>query len=95
MKLIRGEGLVTGKTPERSENAAALTRCMALSCEIADSALKLYNTEHVTVGMRLMETADKLAEEVGLLTDLTGYTIDEVVAPLWRDNTVANTPQTA
>ena len=26
MKLIRGEGLVTGKTPERSENAAALTR---------------------------------------------------------------------
>ena len=31
MKLIRGEGLVTEETPERNEDAAALTRLMTLS----------------------------------------------------------------
>ena len=58
---------------------------MALSSEIADSARKLCTTEQATVGMKLMTIADRLADEVGLLTDRSGYTVDEVVAPLWKD----------
>ncbi len=87
MKFIRGEGLVAEKTPD-SDRGVALTRLMALSSEIANSAQRLYDTEQATVGMRLMEIADRLADEVGLLTDRSGYTVDEVIAPLWKEATV-------
>ena len=86
MKLIRGEGLVTVKAPEDSGNLNVLARLMALSSEIADSAQKLYDTEQATVGMTLMEIAGRLTDEVGLLTDRSGYTVDE--APLWKEATV-------
>jgi len=42
--------------------------------------------------MKLMEIADKLADDVGVLAAHSGYTADQVTAPLWNGNTV-NTPQ--
>jgi hypothetical protein len=42
--------------------------------------------------MSLMETADRLAEEVGVWAARSGYTVDEVTQPLWR-NTRPKTTQ--
>jgi hypothetical protein len=34
--------------------------------------------------MKVMEAADELAEEVGVLAARLGFTVDEVVTPLWK-----------
>jgi hypothetical protein len=65
---------------------------MALSSKLADCAMALYETEEAARGMKLMEIADKLADDVGVLAARSGYTADQVTAPLWKGNTV-NTPQ--
>jgi hypothetical protein len=44
----------------------AFTRLMKLSGEISSAAIALYDTEHAALGMTLMETADQLADEVGI-----------------------------
>jgi hypothetical protein len=59
------------------------TRLMKLSCEISDAATALYDTEHAALGIKLMETADRLADEVGMLAAQSDYTADEVTQPLW------------
>ena len=63
----------------------ALTRLMELSCKVSDHAQALYGTEEIGRGMELMETADLIAEEVGVWLLRTGYTIEEVTAPLWGE----------
>lgn len=61
----------------------ALTRLMALSCRVADLALKLYD-DAPTLGMKMMEAADLISEEVGVWAERSGYTLDEVTQPLWN-----------
>jgi hypothetical protein len=63
----------------------ALTRLMGLSCDVSRLAVTLYDTEQTTLGMALMETADQVADEVGVWTTRCGHTMDEVTRPLWRD----------
>ncbi len=70
MRTDEGVPLVESKPPE---DLAALTRLMALSCRVADAARTI----------EAMETADKIAEDVGVLAERLGYTADEVVRPLW------------
>jgi hypothetical protein len=82
MKVEMGEGLVTTKAP--FSDLEALTGLMKLSSEISDAATALYDTEHAALGMKLMETADRLADEVGALAARSGYTVDEVTQPLWQ-----------
>lgn len=94
MRIVEGKGLVAVKTLEGRGDLNALTRLMKLSTEISDSALTFYGTERVTAGMTLMGIADRLADEVGLLADRSGYTVDEVTAPLWKEAT-SNTTQAA
>jgi hypothetical protein len=77
MRTKEGEGL--------KEDLAALTRLMALSSQVAAHAEALYATEEVQRGMKLMGTADLIAEEVGVLAERYGYTIDEVTHPLWKE----------
>jgi len=48
--------------------------------------------EEAARDMKLMEIADKLADDVGVLAARSGYTADQMTAPLWNRNTV-NTPQ--
>lgn len=66
------------------ESLAALTRLMDLSCQIAGHAVSLYDTTQTALGMTLMESADHLADEVGVWAGRCGYTMDEVTAPLWE-----------
>jgi hypothetical protein len=82
MRVEMGEGLVTTEAP--FNDLEALTRLMKLSSEISDAATALYATEQATLGMKLMETADQLAEEVGVLAARSGYTANQVTQPLWR-----------
>jgi hypothetical protein len=82
MRVEMGEGLVNTKA--HSSDLEALTGLMKLSCEISDAATALYDTEHAALGMKLMETADQLADEVGVLAARSGYTADEVTQPLWK-----------
>jgi hypothetical protein len=89
---IEGEGLLTVETPEDSGDLSVLTRFMAFSSELADFAMALYDTEEAARGMKLMEFADKLADEIGVLAARSGYTADQVTAPLWKGTTV-NMPQ--
>lgn len=84
MRVIEGEGLVTVKALEGSRDLNALTRLMTLSCEIGDSARECDTDQ----AMRLIGIADRLADEVGTLADRSGYTVDEVIAPLWKEATV-------
>jgi len=77
-----GEGLVTTKA--LSSDLEALTRLMKLSCEISSAATTLYATEHAALGMKLMGTADQLADEVGVLAARSGYTAEQVTQPLWQ-----------
>jgi hypothetical protein len=82
MRVEMGEGLVTTEAP--FSDLEALTRLMTLSSEISDAAMALYATEEAALGMKLMETADRLADEVGTLAIRSGYTADEVTQPLWQ-----------
>ena len=65
------------------EGAGALTRLMDLSCQLARHAMLLYDTAEAALGMTLMETADRLADEVGVWAARSGYTVEEVTLPLW------------
>jgi hypothetical protein len=58
---------------------------MDLSRQVAAHAVALYDTEELQRGMNLMETADRIAEEVGVWAERCGYTIDEVTHPLWKE----------
>ena len=102
MRIEEGEGLrcnlAGNEAPlESTTDLEALTKLMDLSCQVAAHAEALYATEEVQRGMKLMETADLIAEEVGVWTERCGYTIDEVTRPLWRGccatSSVAATPR--
>ena len=69
--------VVSEKKPTDLE---ALTRLMELSCQVAAHAQA---TEETQRGMELMETADLIAEEVGVWAERCGFIIDEVTQPLW------------
>ncbi len=62
----------------------SLTRFMELSSEVAALAMKLGDTEEASLGMKLMETADRISDQVGVAAERAGYTMDEVTRPLWE-----------
>jgi hypothetical protein len=75
----------TTSTLETTDAAAlaGLTSLMAVSCDMADRACDVMETNG-HAGTVLLEHADQLAEAVGYLAASAGFTIDEVVEPLWR-----------
>jgi hypothetical protein len=79
MRTVEGTGGYGSKPQENAGDLAALTRLMALSCRVADYAQTLDGGDTV-----LMEAADKIAEEVGVWAERSGYTLDEVTRPLWE-----------
>jgi len=83
-----GEGVATTIAPQTTGDLEALTRLMELSCELSQAAL--HCTDQVMFGKTLMETADRLAEEVGFWAEQRGYTMDQVTLSLWADT---RTPQ--
>ena len=76
----------------KAADLAVLTGLMDLSSQVAAHGEALCSTEETSRGMTLMEIADRLADEVGVLADGSGYTMDEVMAPLWQ-RTTEETPQ--
>lgn len=74
---------------ESVTDLTALTKLMGLSSAVADHARALCDTKETQRGMRLMEVADKIAEEVGVLVECGGLTIDEVMRPLWHTERTA------
>ena len=78
---------------ETATTLVALTSLMDLSCQVAAHAVALYGTEEAGRGMHLMKAADQLAEAVGVWAEQTGYTLDEITAPLW--NTQSEDPSSA
>ncbi len=45
--------------------------------------------------MQLIETADKIADEVGVCAERAGYTLDEVTTPLRKSTPTADLPSAA
>ena len=89
--LTRREVAELQKDPK---SCAALTRFMGLSSQVADRAIALYDTEEAWEGMEVMEAADQIAEAVGVVAVRCGYTMDEVMRPLWGPPS-SFAPQTA
>ena len=88
MRIEEGEGLrrnlAAHEAPGSTTDLEALTKLMDLSCQVAAHAEALYATEEVQRGMKLMETADLIAEEVGVWAERCGHTVDEGTRPLWQ-----------
>jgi hypothetical protein len=84
MRVEMDWGVATTKAPEATGELKALGRLMELSCDVSRAAVALYDTEQATLGMTLMETADRLADEAGAWAGRCGYTMDEVTQPLWK-----------
>ncbi len=68
---IEGE---LGETSNDGEDLSVLTRLIARCSELADCAMALYGTEEAAQGMKVMEIADKLTDDIGVLAAQSGYT---------------------
>lgn len=84
MRIEEGEGLrcnlVANEAPGGTTDLEALTKLMDLACQVAAIGGGRTKAQR---GLNLLEIADLIAEEVGVLAVRCGYMIDEVTQPLW------------
>ena len=86
--IIEGAGMNCNETAargtENSKGLEALRRLMNLSSELVECSMGAYNTDDDRSNPpRLHNIADTLAEEIGVLAESLGYTVADVVGPMW------------